>query len=184
MKYFIGFLVTIGLLILLIVLLVTHHGGKPSSVTPLVSYANTGTVVRETIDGPINAPQDHRQVQITVGRDNTTFEVLQGYDNDPINTQVFPMTESAYDNFLHALQLAGYQKGNTSSSLKDDTGYCSLGNRYIFEIVNSGQSIQRYWTTSCGGGVPHSFNGNTSLVLELFQKQVPGYFTLTQNVDL
>lgn len=183
MRYIIGFLVTVGLLILLIVLLVTHHGPS-QTVTPLGNYATTSTVVRETIDGPVNAPQDHRQIQITVGRDNTTFDLIQGYDKTSLNTQVYPMTQAAYSAFLYSLQYAGYQKGNSDPKLKDERGYCPLGDRYVFEIIQDGQSIQRYWTTSCGGGAPSTFKGDFGMVVQLFQNQVPNYNSLTENVRL
>lgn len=177
MRYFIGFLVTIGLIVLLIVLL--FHGGNsgkvPQTKVPLVSYATTDTVVRATIDETINAPEIHRTIQITVGRDNTTLNVIKGYDGDSQKNLSYPMTESAYGVFLKALQHAGYTTGNDDSSLKDERGYCPTGSRYIFEVVQGGDSIERYWSTSCGGNAPSTFKGKTSLVLDLFRSQVPDY---------
>ena len=185
MRYFIGFLVTIGLIVLLIVLLITHHSGPtPATKAPLISFSNSDTVVKTTIDGPINDPADHRQVQITVGRNNTTFQLLQGYDGNPLNTQTYPMTENAYDSFLHALQHAGYQLGNDTST-KTESGYCPEGSRYVFEIIQNGKDLERYWYTSCGGGrIPSTFKGNTNLILQLFQAQVPGYNQLVENTNL
>src|SRR6476469_6251002 len=98
MRYFIGFLVTIGLIVLLIVLL--FHGGNsgkvPQTKVPLISYANTDTVVRATIDETINAPENHRTIQITVGKDNTTLNVIKGYDGNSQKNLSYPMTSSAY----------------------------------------------------------------------------------------
>lgn len=185
MRYIIGVLISIGLIILLIVLL-THHdnnGKVPLTKTPLISYANTDTVVRETIDDTINAPQDHRITKITVGRNNTTFELIQGYGNNSLKTQLYPMTETAYAVFLRALQHAGFTLGNDSSSLRDERGYCPLGRRYIFEVQQSGSDIERYWTTSCGNNVVSTFKGNVSTVLALFQNQVPNYDQLTNQSD-
>ena len=182
MRYFIGFLITIGLIILLIVLLFHHGGGGkvPATKTPLINYASTDTVVRETIDQTINAPQNHRTIKITVGRDNTTLELIQGYDGNPLTTKTYPMTESAYSAFLHALQHEGYTLGNDDSALKDERGYCPLGIRYVFEVVDgSGSDIERYWTTSCGGNVPATFRGKTSAIQQLFRLQVPDYDKLT-----
>ena len=186
MRYFIGFLITIGLIILLIVLLF-HHGGSgkvPATKAPLISYANTDTIVRETMDQVINAPDNHRTIQITVGRDNTTFELIQGYDGNPLTTKTYPMTESAYNVFLHALQHAGYTLGNDDNAAKDERGYCPLGTRYIFEVIDgSGADIERFWTTSCGSGVPSTFKGKTPTILQLFKLQVPDYDHLTANVS-
>lgn len=154
----------------------------PVTKTPLISYANTDTVVRETIDGPINAPQNHRQLQITVGRDNTIFEELSGYDGNVVKTQSYGMTQNAYDNFLHAIDRAGYTEGNTDSQLKDERGYCPEGRRYIFEVIQGGKDLERYWVTNCSG-TPKTFNGKTNIVVDLFRAQVPDYNDLTSDLD-
>lgn len=185
MRYFVGFAVAIGLLILVILLIVHPGGGSkvPQTQTPLTSYANTGTVVRLTVDGPINAPQNHRQAQITVGKDATTFEIFQGYDGNSLRTQSYPMSEAAYNSFLHALQLAGFTKGNDDKSLKDERGQCAEGNRYIYEVIQGGSDIERYWSTSCGRG-SGSFQGSAGLVRDLFRAQVPNFSQAAGDVDL
>lgn len=185
MRYFIGFLVTIGLIVLLIVLL--FHGGNsgkvPQTKVPLISYATTDTVVRETIDETINAPEKHRTIQITVGKDNTTLNIIKGYDGDSQKNLSYPMSESAYGVFLKSLQHAGFTEGNDQSTLKDERGYCPLGKRYIFEVVQGGDSIERYWSTSCAGNAPSTFKGKTSLILSLFQNQVPDYDKQVNNTS-
>lgn len=183
-RYFIGFLLTVGLIILLIVLLF-HHGGNgkvPVTKTPLISYANTDTIVRETIDGPINAPQDHRQLQITVGRDTTTFEELSGYDGNVVKSQSYPMSQNAYSNFLYAIDRAGYTLGNTTSTFKNERGYCPEGRRYIFEVIQDGKNLERYWVTNCSG-TPKTFNGKASVIIDLFRAQVPDYNNLTDDLN-
>lgn len=176
MKYIIGFLLTIGLLILLIVLLAT--GGSKTTKVPntskkLDSYANTSAVTRLTIDGPITNPQEHKATRITVGRDTTTYEQLQGYDGAIVNTQSFPNTQTSYLSFLRAIELAGFTLGDTSANLKNDRGYCPLGNRYIFELEDNGKQIERFWSASCSGA--HSFKGSTNLNVTLFKRQVPSF---------
>lgn len=186
MRYFIGFIIVIALIILLIVLLF-HHGGNgktPATPAPLVSYANTDVLVRETIDGMTNDVQDHRQIVITVGQGSTTFQVNQGYDGQAISTQSFPMTQNAYAAFLLSLDHAGFTQGNNDSSLKDERGYCPLGQRYIFEVIQGSSDLERYWTTSCSGSTPHTFEGTTSVILNLFRNQVPNYDQLTSDVNL
>lgn len=182
MRYFVGFIITIGLIVALILLLVGHGGGGkvPETKQPLVSYADTATVVRETIDEKVNDVASHRQIQITVGRDNTTFELHKGYDGEVIHSQTYPMTTSSYGSFLKALQHAGFTDGNSDDSLKDERGYCPLGKRYVFEVLDGGNDIERYWTTSCNSS-PKTFNGKTSTVLTLFRLQVPDYDKLTRD---
>ena len=46
-----------------------------------------------------------------------------------------------------------------------------LGDRYVFELSQNGQNIQRYWTTSCG--TPKSYLGAQTLTISLFKAQVP-----------
>lgn len=187
MRYLIGFVITIALIVLLVVLLFGGGGDKgkvPTTKTPLISYANTDTIVRETIDERINDVENHRQIEITVGRDSTDFELHKGYDGDVLKSQSYPMTASSYASFLRALQHAGFTQGNDDDSLKDERGYCPLGKRYIFEVIdNSDKRIERFWATSCGNSTPKTFNGKLATVLDLFRLQVPDYNKLIREAD-
>ncbi|MBC7708059.1 hypothetical protein H7Y63_02450 [Polaromonas sp.] len=176
MKYILGFFITVGLIILLIVLLVAGGGDStktkvPSTSKTLESYASTAATVRLTIDGPITAPENHRATRITVGKDSTTYEELQGYDGQVTKLETYPNTQTSYTSFLRSLEIAGFTKGDTSAALKNDRGYCPLGTRYIFELEDSGKQLERFWSTSCSG--VKSFQGKTSLNVTLFKKQVP-----------
>ena len=184
MKYIIGLFVTIGLLILLIVLLTMGGGSKtkvPNSSQTLESYANSSATVRLTVEGPINAPQDHLATRITVSRDMTTYEQIRGYDGGVVKTQSFPNTLSSYDSFLRAIELAGFTKGVTTDALKNDRGFCALGSRYIFELDDGGKQLERYWSSSCSG--PKTFNGNTNLNITLFRKQVPNFNDFSNDLN-
>lgn len=71
MKYITGFLISIGLLILVFVM-IFRGGGDDTTTAPnapkqLVEYANTSTVVRFIDDYPVSANQTHRQLVTTVG---------------------------------------------------------------------------------------------------------------------
>ena len=187
MRYLVGFLLTLVLLVVAIIL-IFHHGGNsgkvPQTQAPLTSYANDPTsAVRLTVDGPITAPQTHSQVRITVDDSNATFELVNGYNGEVVRTSQTPETSESYAVFLHALQHAGYTLGNTASDLKDERGYCPAGNRYIFEVTKGGDDIQRFWATNCNG-TPKSFRGNTNTVLDLFKAQVPNYNNLIGNANL
>jgi hypothetical protein len=184
MRYFITFIAMLGLLFLLLFLLL-HGGGKPKVSTTnktLISYANTDAQAQLTIDGPINADQIHTAVRITVDQNQVRYEQIKGYQNTIVNQQSFDSNQDAYANFLAALQHAGFTLGATTAVLKDERGYCPLGNRYIFELNQDGNQLERYWATSCG--TPKTYNGVLTLTLDLFQAQVPGYSQLTQNLGL
>ena len=183
MRYYFGLIISLCLVILALFLLF-HHTNKanvPKTTVPLYNYANTGSEVRLTIDGPINANQDHQQVQITVNQNVVTFDQYQGYDGTVVNQQQFANTESAYTAFLYALSLNGFTDGNTSSALSNEQGHCALGDRYTLELIQGGGDLERFWATSCPN-VIKSFEGNLPLMLTLFEAQVPNYQTLVQDV--
>ena len=183
MRYLIAFFVTLGLLFLVLFLLF-HSGGTPKIVTTktLDSYAATNTEAILTIDGPINANQDHQQVRISVGRDNVAFEQINGYDGSAVRMQNYSNTQNAYENFLLALAHAGFTRGDNNPNSRDERGFCPLGDRYVFQLRQDNQDIERYWATSCGK--PKTYLGALSLTLTLFEKQVSNYGDLTQKLNL
>lgn len=172
MKYFLGFLATIGLVILVFVLILRGFSGNKTDEVPkpLIDYAATSTQVRLTVDGPIIAEQEHQAYRITVGRAQTQIETLQGYEYTPIETKSYENNRESYSNFLRAIDLNGFAKGNSKSPNQDERGVCPEGSRLIMEIVDGSNRIQRYWTTTCGGG---NFRGNSAKVRQLFNKQIP-----------
>jgi hypothetical protein len=183
LRYFIGLLAIIGLIILLIILLIPGKAKTPSiSGSTLVNYATSDTVMKLTIDGPEIAQQNHQSVQITVGKGSVDYQQLVGYNGQIVNVQSFPNTVASYDVFLHALYYANYLKGNTDPNKSDERGICPLGTRYVYAIYNSSdKAIQRFWSTSCGSA---TFGGASSLVQSLFTNQVPGYDNLTTSLNL
>lgn len=185
MRYFFGFLITIGLLILLIIMLISGGDKKaevPKTGKPLSSYASTGAEVRMTIDGPVNADSEHQGLRITVGRDNVIYEQLSGYNGDVVERQSFANSETAYVTFLRALSLAGFTKGDPDKNLANERGYCATGSRYIFELRDGGDMLQRYWTSDCGN--VKTYLGNLTATRDLFQVQVPGFADLVDDVEL
>lgn len=192
LRYFVGFFVTIILIIILIILL--FGGGKKSDTsssqstngdapTSLQDIANTDSAVRMTIAGNVRANQDYYEVKVTSTKNGNDLQIIQGYENHVIKNQGYANNLSAYTVFLRALQQAGYMNGNDDKALANDTGYCPLGERYIFEIIQDGKVTQRYWTTSCGKSAPSTYLGQTSLTIQLFEMQIPDYNDLTSDVD-
>jgi hypothetical protein len=182
MRYIIGFLIVIGLIVLVFVLFLTGGSSTPKKVsTSLTSYAGSATVMRFTIDGPITADQTHRAIQITVGRDDTDIDIIQGYQHNVLDHGSFANNQDSYTQFLRAIDLAGYTKVRTTKNT-DDRGVCPLGDRYIFEIVNGVSDVQRTWATSCGG--QGTFGGGLTTIMTLFQKQIPDYNKRATNVNI
>ena len=183
MRYIIGLLITVGLIVLIIVLLLSGPSTPAKPPLDLGSYANTGAVAELIIDGPITAEQTHDEAKIDISQGTAAFTLYQGYQQTVLKTQSYPNNESAYAVFLHALQHLNFTKGNNDPALHDERGYCPAGTRYIFSFIgDNGQDLERYWSTTCGG--THTYEGNTAGTVDLFQKQIPGYNTLVQNAIL
>jgi hypothetical protein len=190
LRYFIGFFVTIGLIIVLIVLLFGGGGDKKTSDTPeapktLSSIADTDAQVRMTIAGAVRSNQEYTEVQVTVDRNSANLDIISGFEGNVVDSQNFASNQPAYETFLRALTHAGYmlgEKGAKGKLYADDRGYCPTGQRYIFEIIENGKTVQRYWSSSCGKSAPKTYLGTTSLTITLFQRQIPEYNTLTDDV--
>ncbi len=184
MKFLIGVVITIVLLIFIIIKLLTGgSGSKAPAPLNLASYASTATTVRYTIDGPVSAPQTHNDIIIEVGSSSTDIKITKGYDGEVIKEQSFPMTESAYSTFLLALQKsAGYNLGNSNKKFQDQRGACATGNRFIYEVISGeGDTLQHFWSTSCKD---KTFKGLPDVVRQLFEAQVPNYNDFTESVSL
>ena len=180
-QYFIGFLLTVGLVILAFFLIFRGFSGNTSKTnttqktTPKVAeYAVTDTQVRMRVEGRVISEQEHAAYQITVGRSEVRLETFSGYDNQIKETRTYTNNQQSYANFLRALDFAGYTKGVTDASdaQKDDRGACANGRRFIFEVVSGSNISQRYWSATCKN-VGGTFRGNPDEVRRLFDRQLP-----------
>lgn len=183
MRYFLGFLGAVALVVLVFILIVRGLGGDDGSKiqTQLTDYSKTETVMRLRINGPVDAEQTHRHLTLTVGRNQNTFQLFQGYGDNEIKAQSYPNSEEGYRTFLRALQLQGYLKGNDDPKKADYEGVCPTGRIFIFEIITGSATVQRFWTSSCGGG---TFGGNTALIRQLFRAQIPDFSKLSTGTGL
>jgi hypothetical protein len=183
MRYLLGFLATIGLIILILVLLL--RGGGSSASAPkalnLADYARSDSGAHLTIDGPVVADQTHQEVKIDVDASQVTFSLYDGYEGNLINQQTYLNNQEAYTNFLLALQHQGFTNGNNDTKMKDERGYCALGQRRVYSFTDSGNTLMRYWSTGCN---VKTFKGNSDNVTKLFKLQVPDYSKLTQGTQL
>lgn len=181
MRYFLGFLIAIGLIVLVFVLILKSFGGSSKKITqkPLVNYASTDTTVSMTVDGPVNADQIHQSFVITVGQNQATITIYTGYQGDIVTTKSYQNNETAFANFLRAIDLQGFTKGDTVGS-KDYRGFCPLGERFVLAADNEGTNLQKFWSTSCGQG---TFKGNFSTIRFLFNVQIPDFNKLTNNLQ-
>lgn len=181
MRFIIGTLIAIGLLIFVFVLIFRGGGDTADKPIPkMIDYANTSTYVQFTEEGPVSADQTHRRVRITVSNQEASLEVFNGYQNDLVRSKSYTSNSAAYADLLRALDIAGYTRGVTDKELADERGYCQAGTRYIMAIRDGSRDIQRFWSSSCGN--IGSFKGKTSVVRDLFHRQIPEYGQLTRGV--
>jgi len=183
MKYFFGFIIIVALVVFVFILVLKGFSGpaQPKNQINLLDYANSSTVVRLFVDGPVNADSQHNGYRITIGRDANTIETLQGYKYEVIKAQTYANNNDAYATFLRSIQLLNFTRGNPDPNLSDMRGVCPTGTRYSFEVESAGQEVQRYWTSSCGGG---SFKGNTASIRTLFIRQIPDFDKITSGLHL
>lgn len=184
MKYILGVFGVIFVSIIAIVLIMRGGGDKRTAVKPLVisEEAREGVAAVYTEQGAVVGENQRRAIRVIVNQDERRLEILSGYEEAVERSSTFANTNAAFENFLVALDQAGFEE-KKPTAIKDERGACPLGRRYIFELREYSQELLRSWNTSCNGKMGN-FDGNTSTVRQLFQKQIPDYSGLTRNVDL
>lgn len=180
LRYIVGVLVAIGLLIVIFALIFLRG---PSSPAPkpidLASLANTGSKVQLTIDGQVTADSEHRAIRITVGASSSELDIIGGYNGNIISSHSVNNNTQAYYVFLKALQTAGFNIGKNDNSY--NPGFCPLGQRHLYKVISAGgQAVQHLWGSTCGGG---TFQGDSSLVITLFENQIPNYSSYTSDIN-
>jgi hypothetical protein len=184
MRYYIGFLIAIGLSIILILLLFaggSSSGTKPKTpVAHLHNYANIEDAQASmTVDGPINADSQHQSYEISVTNTEATYQQFSGYNRTLVSSNSYANNVTAFYAFLGAIQIAGFNLGNINYPVTNDTSYCPTGSRTDYRFTANGQTVEHWWTTSCNSG---SFEGNSTLVNSLFEAQIPDYGTLSATI--
>lgn len=167
-------LIGLGVIVLVFILVVRGFNSNSSTTTQkqidILKYANTDAVASLYIDDPVVADQDHRTIKINVSQTAVSVDVIKGYGSNVIRHQDFPNNATSYAVFLQSLKNLNFTTGNQDPKLADERGYCSGGNRYIYQFAQEGNTLFRYWSTSCGEG---TFKGNRGSVQNLFQQQIP-----------
>lgn len=147
----------------------------------LTDHTTDGSEVRLTIQGPVNANELHRSSSVSVSRDSRAVEFDKTYDDIPITSATYINNQDAFDDFMTALQNAGFtkQKSNTQA---DDTGQCPQGQRYEYALIINDTVALHTWSSSCQGK-NEPFGGKAALVQALFRAQIPDYAKL-QNASV
>ena len=180
-------------LVVLIIIIVKIFGGSPPKKTPpsttpknqvlsLPDYATTDATVSLTTDGIVNGDDIHRAIRIIVSNSTRELDIYQGYSGHVLSFQTFGNSFEAYSVFLKALNNSGFTlKTSATKSPNDDRGQCPTGYRYILDLNKDNTDLSRTWSSTCGTGTA---GGDLGTIIQLFQDQITGYGTLTENVDL
>lgn len=184
-KYVIGAISTILLLVLVFVFVVNRGDDQSSTNAPkilkLVDYAERDSSVSLHTDGRLVGEEDRRSIRVTVSANERRLEILSGYNGAVINSQSFPNTQEAYKAFLSGLSGQGFMNAK-KTDVTDPQSVCTNGRHYYFTVLESGEKKSDLWSVSCDK--TGTFNGSTKTVRDLFQRQIPEYDQLVQGVKL
>lgn len=152
-------------------------GSKPVAelVRPvnIADYADTDVKVRMSTRSYINNNQEHQDLVITVGRDQTIGELISGYQGNVVRTQQTGNNPTSYKAFLSALHNASFTSAQLPPVGVQYDGVCSTGQRYTFEFLGAGEDAPKtLWATTCGKKIG-TFKGDLSEVKKLFNAQLP-----------
>jgi hypothetical protein len=153
---------------------------KPVQVNLTDYLANSSTTVKLSVIGPVTAPETHVEQTFSITSNTRDLWVYKAYGTDPVFSYQYRNNQAAFQDFLVALQNAGFTKISTSPTpssnaaglTSPEDGVCPTGKRMVYEVQVDGKSLMRSWSSSCSA-TPGNFGGQSAAILSLFQKQIP-----------
>lgn len=139
----------------------------------LTEYIRPNTSAKVTIEGPIVADENFESYEIEIGQDFRRMTVYRGYGRSVVAQKTYDNNDQAYDQFMRALAKLGFTN-STATTLKDERGSCATGSRFIYELKDFDESVQRLWGVSCSSN-NGSFAGSGTSVRSLFRSQIPDF---------
>ena len=185
MRYILGVLAVVIILFAVIFWAVKGGNDNKSPLKQeivLSDYAGTDATAIYHVSGEIQAKEEHREIRISVNRNERVFEVISGYDGKVIARKTFPNSSDAFEEFMYALERAGFTD-DRNSEFDTVKGVCPKGTRSEYVLSKQGAELSRLWSTSCSRK-DGSFAGERRLVRDLFQNQILNYRDLTRDVSL
>lgn len=176
MKYF---LISLGVVLLIIFSIVIFNRGGSKTVTTgrkpvsLMSYApNDSASVQFSVEGPINAIENHRTTTISVSPNTRNVTVYTGYQGQVLTSKTYPNDTKSYSAFLAALNRAAFTKERPLAKGISSVSVCPTASRNHYLIVDNNKDVMDLWSATCVTG---SFAGSVQLTTTLFQAQIPNY---------
>lgn len=182
MKYFLGVLGVI-LLVIFVIVLALRGGDDTSTPAPdvkaLTEYsAEPQSQATMTTGGAINAEENHRIVNVQVTASSRSVAITEGYNGKVISEETFPNTTDAFSAFLAGLEQVGFSK--VRSSKLDFTSVCPTAKRYSYVLSSNGEDVVNSWSATCERG---TYGGQVTNTQNLFQAQIPNYSDIVNDVD-
>ncbi len=174
MRFFLSILGVVIFIVVVIVIIASH--GAPKVVTKPISLStyNTPTsTLTQITTGQLVADSRRQAIKITVTQSQVSIYILNGYNQTIAKSESFANNSTAYGDFLGAVQLAGFTNSRLTTQ-SNMFGICPLGNTYQYQLNNGSKTTSNLWSTSCRLS-DGTFNGNGSLIRQLFNLQVPNY---------
>jgi len=149
-----------------------------------LTEVKNGSGIRMTVRGPIVANEEFHSYTITIRPNYRSITTYVGYNKKPLNHRELNNNKRAYEQFVYALSRLDFMNSMPLRGEVNDTrGICATGMLYEFEVLQNNKSVQKLWTTSCGGS-RGSFNSNLTRTRELIQDQIPGIEKILGKVRL
>ncbi|MCL2281007.1 hypothetical protein FWC31_03990 [Candidatus Saccharibacteria bacterium] len=165
-------------------------GSNPREVSAgqkLLNEPNEQVAVRMSTRGPVNANENHYSIVMTISANQRRITTYHGYDGSVIHDEQLSNTKIAFDDFLAALNRAGFMRENPTE--EPHQGICATGQLIFFEVFEyvrdeqgnvSEKSATKLWTTTCDK-LNGNFAGLLNNVINLFKAQIPGSQTIIDN---
>jgi hypothetical protein len=185
MRFFLGILGVIIFIVVIIVLIATHGTNKTAITYKYInldSYNNSTSSLVQTTYGTLVGNERRVAIQVKVSQSERTINVLSTYDNIVISTESFGNTSSGFRAFLGAMQNAGYVNSRPTTQT-NIFGICPLGNTFNYQLYGDKGVLHDTWSTSCSI-TDGTFNGNGSLIRQLFTLQISNYRDFTAKYPL
>lgn len=183
MRYILSIIGVIVFVVIAIVLIAASGSHTPPvKAINVTNYNYPGTSVSMTTNGVLNGEDIHQAIRITVSDNARTIDILSGYEQNVTSSQTFPNTQQAYDDFLQAIQVAGFTDSRITTE-KYMFGACPTGFTYTYNLSDIKGNVSNLWGTDCSNG-DGTMAGDGSLIQQLFQNQISDYLNFTHNIDL
>lgn len=152
------------------------------SLTSQLLNTDDGRSVSMEVRGPIVGDEAFRSYQMTISPMSRSITTWSGYDHSNIiDSETLTNDTKSYDEFVHALDYAGYIKTD-KVDIHDTSGLCANGRVYTFTIAAGADSLDDRWTTNCG--IKGNFRGNGTAIRQLFLKQMPNATEYVSKINL